>query len=125
MVVILYRRLADVAHLSSTCASHLVAAFIFEKLKEKHIILCANFKSHKRYLLVAFPALPDHGLCEFLLNLLPGALGLLNLITFERHVVALLAQSATLSSSFWIPADQDLVLGILHHSAVMAEWTFD
>ena len=87
--------------------------------------LYADFKSYRWYLLVAFPALPDHGLREFLLNLLPGALSLLNLITFERHMVALLAQSATLSSTFWIPADQDLVLGILHHGAVMAEWTFD
>ena len=124
MVVILYRCLADVAHLGSTCASHLVAAFIFEELKEKHK-LYADFKSHSWYLFVAFPALPDHGLCEFLLNLLPGALSLLNLITFERHVVALLAQSATLSSTFRIPADQDLVLRILHHGAVMAERTFD
>ena len=42
MGVILYLGLADVTHLGSTCAGHLVAAILFEELREKRVTLLWN-----------------------------------------------------------------------------------
>ena len=94
--VVFDRLLAQITHLGTTArlwTSHLVATLLLEVFG------------------VALPALPYHCLTQLLLNLLPGLLFilLLHFITAQRDMVGLLAQSAALASTLWIPEAKKLV----------------